>query len=156
MMTGVTAESEAREFARQWVAAWNSHDLDAITSHYDAAVVLTSPVAAKILNNPSETVEGNAALRNYFERGLELYPNLHFCVVGSVQHRGLLQESERHADGRVHGERENYPSGGKLQRVTAATESCHFERRRAFRHREKSRSESGSNARFLFACGSSE
>ena len=77
-MTCVTTESEAKGFARQWVAAWNSHDLDAIMSHYDAAVVLISPVAAKILDDPSGTVEGNAALRNYFERGLELYPNLHF------------------------------------------------------------------------------
>jgi hypothetical protein len=77
MMTCVT-ESEAKEFAQHWVATWNSHDLDAIVSHYDAAVVLTSPAAAKILDDVSGTVEGNAALRNYFERGLELYPNLRF------------------------------------------------------------------------------
>jgi len=47
-------------------------------SHYDVDVVLISPVAAKLFDDPSGTVEGNAALRNYFERGLELYPNLHF------------------------------------------------------------------------------
>ena len=74
----MTIELQATEFARQWVAAWNSHDLDAIMSHYDVDVVLTSPVAAKILDDPSGTVEGNAALRNYFKRGLEVYPNLHF------------------------------------------------------------------------------
>jgi hypothetical protein len=78
MMTCMTTESEAKEFARQWAGAWNSHDLDAILSHYDVGVVLISPVAAKILDDPSGTVEGNAALRNYFKRGLELYPNLHF------------------------------------------------------------------------------
>jgi hypothetical protein len=78
MMTCMTMESETKEFARQWVGAWNSHDLDAIMSHYDVDVVLISPVAAKILDDPSGTVEGNAALRNYFKRGLELYPNLHF------------------------------------------------------------------------------
>jgi hypothetical protein len=71
-------ESEAREFAAKWVAAWNSHELDAIMSHYDADVVLISPVAARILDNPSGTVERAAALRNYFKRGLELYPNLQF------------------------------------------------------------------------------
>jgi len=71
-------ESEATEFAREWVAAWNSRDLDAILSHYDENVVLTSPAAAKILGDPSGTVRGNAALRNYFQRGLEAYPNLHF------------------------------------------------------------------------------
>src|SRR6516162_2813954 len=68
----MTTESEATEFARQWVAAWNSHDLDAIMSHYDVDVVLTSPVAAKILDDPSGTVEGNAALRNYFQPPLEV------------------------------------------------------------------------------------
>ena len=78
MMTCMTTESEAKEFVHQWVRAWNSHDLDAILSHYDVGVVLISPVAAKILDDPSGTVEGNAALRNYFKRGLELYPNLHF------------------------------------------------------------------------------
>ena len=78
MMTCMSMESEAKEFARQWVAAWNSHDLDAIMSHYDVDVVLTSPVVAKIMNDRSGTVEGNAPLRDYFKRGLELYPNLHF------------------------------------------------------------------------------
>ena len=83
-------EKDARQFAEHWVAAWNSHDLDAIMSHYDVDVVLISPVAAKILDNPSGTVEGDAALRNYFKRGLELYPNLHFelldvmCALSSI------------------------------------------------------------------------
>jgi hypothetical protein len=73
-MTGL----EAKEFARQWIAAWNSHNLDSIMSHYDANAVLISPAAAKILDAPSGTVDGNSALRSYFKRGLELYPNLHF------------------------------------------------------------------------------
>ena len=81
MMTCMTTESKAKEFARQWVRAWNSHDLNAILSHYDVGVVLISPVAAKILDDPSGTVEGNAALRTYFKRGLELYPNLHFDLL---------------------------------------------------------------------------
>src|SRR5262244_2242044 len=78
MMTCMIAESETKELVSQWVAAWNSHDLDAIMSHYDVDVVLISPVAAKILDDHSGTVEGKGALRNYFERGLELYPNLRF------------------------------------------------------------------------------
>src|SRR5580698_8965250 len=41
-------------------------------------VVLISPAAAKILDDSSGTVEGKAALRSYFKRGLELYPNLYF------------------------------------------------------------------------------
>lgn len=71
-------ETEARQFARHWVLAWNSHDLDAIMSHYGSEVVLTSPIAAKLLNDASGTVAGKEALRGYFKRGLEAYPNLAF------------------------------------------------------------------------------
>jgi hypothetical protein len=72
------SELNAKEFAADWIAAWNSHDLDTILSHYSPDVVLTSPVAAKILNDESGTVRGKTALRNYFKLGLEAYPNLHF------------------------------------------------------------------------------
>jgi predicted ester cyclase len=74
---GVT-KNEALELAAQWVAAWNAHDLDAIMSHYDEAIELTSPVAAALLCVPDGTVAGKAALRGYFQRGLEAYPDLHF------------------------------------------------------------------------------
>ena len=72
------SETEARQFAHGWVLAWNSHDLDAVMSHYAPEVVLTSPAAAKLLSDPFGTVAGKEAVRNYFERGLEAYPNLTF------------------------------------------------------------------------------
>ena len=71
-------ETEARQFAHSWVSAWNSHDLDAILSHYGPEIVLISPAAAKLLNDASGTVAGKEALRSYFKRGLEAYPNLAF------------------------------------------------------------------------------
>jgi hypothetical protein len=71
-------DSEAQQFASEWIAAWNSHDLNAILSHHDESVVLTSPVAAKLLNDESGTLRGKAALRAYFRRGLEAYPDLRF------------------------------------------------------------------------------
>ena len=83
-------EDQAREFANHWIQAWNSHDLDTILSHYAQGVVLTSPVAARLLNNPSGTIEGKEGLRAYFERGLKAYPQLKFelldvmCGLSSV------------------------------------------------------------------------
>ena len=71
-------ESAARQFADDWAQAWNSHDLDAIMSHYADEIVLTSPVAAKLLNDPRGVVSGKSALRSYFGHGLEAYPNLAF------------------------------------------------------------------------------
>jgi ketosteroid isomerase-like protein len=72
------SETEARQFADGWVLAWNSHDLDAVMSHYAPEVVLTSPTAAKLLGDPSGTVAGKEAVRSYFARGLEAFPNLTF------------------------------------------------------------------------------
>ncbi len=70
--------SVAREFAQEWVNAWNSHDLEKILDHYDDDVTLISPVALKLLNNGDGVVGGKAALRDYFRRGLEAYPELRF------------------------------------------------------------------------------
>ena len=75
----------AENFAHRWIEAWNSHDLEAIMSHYSPEVVLTSPVAATLLNDPLGTVKGHSALRNYFRRGLEAYPNLQFELLDVMQ-----------------------------------------------------------------------
>ena len=74
-------EDNARNLASHWILAWNAHDLDEIMSHYREDVVLVSPVAAKILNDPSGAVKGKEALRAYFKRGLDLYPNLKFDLI---------------------------------------------------------------------------
>jgi hypothetical protein len=118
MMSCVT-ESEAKEFAKDWVAAWNSHDLDAIMSHYDAAVVLTSPAAAKILDDPSGTVEGNAALRNYFDRGLELYPNLRFELLDVMWGLSSIVICYKNQRGTRTAEFMEWGENGKIIRVVA-------------------------------------
>ncbi|MGH7340759.1 MAG: YybH family protein [Candidatus Rokuibacteriota bacterium] len=77
----VLEEGQARELADHWVKAWNSHDLDRIMAHYADDVVLISPVAARILGDPSGRVVGKAALRAYFQRALDVYPSLTFDLV---------------------------------------------------------------------------
>jgi len=47
-------------------------------SHYAPEVVLTSPTAAKLLGDSSGTIKGKQAVRSYFERGLQAFPNLTF------------------------------------------------------------------------------
>ena len=71
----------ALQFAKEWCEAWNSHDLDSIMSHYATDVVLTSPTATRLLQDPAGLVNGKNALRNYFEVGLQAYPNLRFEVL---------------------------------------------------------------------------
>ncbi|HVB40897.1 MAG TPA: nuclear transport factor 2 family protein [Terriglobales bacterium] len=72
----ITTIDAARGFAESWIAAWNAHDLEAILAHYDDAASSSSRVAARLLGNPE--VNGKAALRAYFQRGLEAHPDLAF------------------------------------------------------------------------------
>ncbi len=73
----------ARAFAEEWVAAWNSHDLELILTHYEEDVELRSPVAVKLLQGDG-TVRGKVALREYFELGLQAYPHLRFELVETL------------------------------------------------------------------------
>ena len=89
-ITAMLAEKEAERFAKDWCDAWNSHDLEAILSHYSDDVALTSPTAARLLKDPRGLVVGKEALQHYFSVGLMAYPNLRFevldvtCGVSSV------------------------------------------------------------------------
>ncbi len=71
-------KDEAWKLANHWVAAWNAHNLDLIMTHYEDAIELTSPVAARLLGTPDGKVAGKANVRAYFRRGLEAYPELQF------------------------------------------------------------------------------
>ena len=75
--------SFAREFAQDWVDAWNSHDLERILTHYDDEVILASPVALRLLGGDG-AVRGKAALREYFLRGLEAFPDIHFDLIDAL------------------------------------------------------------------------
>jgi ketosteroid isomerase-like protein len=74
-------EARAHEFARDWLAAWNSHDLDAVLVHFADAVTFTSPVAARILAGSDGVIRGKAALRAYWSEGVRLIPDLQFELV---------------------------------------------------------------------------
>jgi hypothetical protein len=68
----------AQDFARQWIKAWNLHDLDNILSHYHDACELTSPLIASVLKEPSGTVTGKDRIRAYWEKALDRIPDLSF------------------------------------------------------------------------------
>jgi len=68
----------AKNFADEWVRAWNNKDIEAIMSHYADSVVFSSPFILKAQINDKGTIHGKNELRKYFERALEKNPGLHF------------------------------------------------------------------------------
>jgi hypothetical protein len=112
-------ENEARRFAAHWIEAWNSRDLDEIMLHYGPDVVLVSPVAAKILSDPSGTVKGKEALRIYFRRGLEAYPDLKFELVDVLWGLSSVVLYYVNQKGTKTGEFMEFNAGGEVIRVVA-------------------------------------
>jgi len=73
----------ADAFARDWIEAWNSHDLDRILAHYDDAFVMSSPRIAAVAGEPSGVLEGKAAIGAYWKKALELAPALRFELIAT-------------------------------------------------------------------------
>jgi len=110
----VISDEQAAGFAKEWYAAWNAHDLDAMLAHYSDDVEFTSPFVVAISDEPTGTIRGKDAVRAYFQRGLERFPDLHFepleTLVGvdsvtlvyvSVENRRAAEVMTLDTDGRV-------------------------------------------------------
>src|SRR6476660_1145573 len=69
---------DPREFAEEWVRAWNAHDVEAVLAHFHDDVEFTSPVAARVLPDSDGVVRGKDALRHYWTTALTMLPDLHF------------------------------------------------------------------------------
>jgi hypothetical protein len=68
----------ALSFAQEWIAAWNSHDLERILSHYSEDFEMASPLIVERMGEPSGVLKGKAAVRRYWAQGLAAQPPLRF------------------------------------------------------------------------------
>ena len=74
-------EALIQQLARDWLEAWNRHDLDTILAHYAEDVEFTSPFVAKLTGEPGGTLRGKVSLRGFFAKGLAAYPDLRFKMI---------------------------------------------------------------------------
>lgn len=79
------ANVNAIEFGREWEAAWNRRDVEAILKHFHDDAVFTSPVAKRIGFAEDGVVTGKDALRRYWTAALAQNPNLRFHVTTVYQ-----------------------------------------------------------------------
>ena len=71
------------EFARAWSEAWNAHDLERILAHYTDDFDFTSPYIVRLMGEPTGALKGKDRIREYWRRGLERLPDLHFKHVST-------------------------------------------------------------------------
>lgn len=68
----------AEHFAKEWIGAWNAHDLDAILRHFADGIVFRSPRIALVMGEPVAFVTGKPALALYWGKALSIAKDLHF------------------------------------------------------------------------------
>jgi hypothetical protein len=71
----------AERFAREWVEAWNAHDLERVLSHYEDDFEMSSPIIVTMMGEPSGKLKGKAAVGAYWAKALKLLPQLRFELV---------------------------------------------------------------------------
>jgi len=111
--------TEANDFARQWIAAWNAHDLPLIMNHYSDDIVFSSPFVSKIANESSGTLRGRAAVLQYFGEALQRFPSLRFqlrAVLIGIETLTILYES---VNGLLAAETALLNGAGRITRVWA-------------------------------------
>ncbi len=74
----------ATHFAAVWIAAWNSHDLQRILSHYADDFEMSSPAIAQIAGEPSGRLKGKKAIAAYWAKALQRMPDLRFELVNTL------------------------------------------------------------------------
>lgn len=109
----------AARLARDWLDAWNAHDLERVLGHYADDVEFTSPFVPALLGDAGGTVRGRQALGDYFAKALARYPALHFrleSVLAGLRSFTVCYES---VNGRAAAEVMELDAEGRIVRVLA-------------------------------------
>jgi len=76
-------EAEADNFVTEWLAAWNSHDVERITSHYHDEVDYHSPFVARLADD-RDHLHGKKEVRDYVTSALTRFPQLQLGPIVTV------------------------------------------------------------------------
>ena len=75
------ATADLAALGREWIAAWNSHDLERILALYTDDSEMTSDRIPLLGLDASGTLRGKHRLRQYWEIAFQRLPNLHFDLI---------------------------------------------------------------------------
>jgi hypothetical protein len=73
----------ADAFAREWMEAWNAHDLDRVMYHYTDDFEMSSPFITQLTGEASGTLKGKERVFAYWKSAFEKFPDLRFHLEGA-------------------------------------------------------------------------
>ena len=69
--SGQVSPTFAQQFAQDWAAAWNSHDLGRILQHYADDLELRSPGIITVAGEPNGILKGRDKVADYWSKALQ-------------------------------------------------------------------------------------
>lgn len=112
-------ETRAKAFAAEWIAAWNSRDLERILSHYTDDFEFSSPFIVQVAGEPSGRLRGKLAVGAYWAKALERIPNLESELSSVLWGVASLVIHYRRHDGRFAAEWFEFSDDGKVSKSSA-------------------------------------
>jgi len=109
----------AQRFAKDWIEAWNAHDLDRVLAHYADGFEMSSPFIVQLGGEPSGTLRGKDAVRAYWTRALELMPRLRFELVSVLAGVSSVTLYYRGARGRLAAEVFHFDAARRVTKAFA-------------------------------------
>jgi hypothetical protein len=83
-MSAIIDSAFASEFAAEWIAAWNSGDLERIFTHYTDDFEMRSPLIVERGFSSTGVLHGKAAIRPYWGAGIAAAkPPLNFELIAA-------------------------------------------------------------------------
>jgi SnoaL-like protein len=110
---------EAKRFADDWIRDWNSHDMNAILSHYADGFEMQSPMIVEIAGETSGILKGKDKVGAYWSQGLKKFPDLRFFLVGVLRGVRSLTLYYRGVDGKLAAEVFFFNGQGKIEKGIA-------------------------------------
>lgn len=114
----ITAEF-ARHFAHEWIAAWNSRDLEQVLAHYSDDFEMNSPVIIRIAGEPSGRLRGKDAVGAYWATALSMIPDQHFELISTLVGVDSITLYYKGAGGRLAAEVFHFGPNGRVVRAFA-------------------------------------
>jgi hypothetical protein len=109
----------AEQFATEWIESWNAHDLNRVLSHYANDFEMSSPVITQVTGEPSGSLRGKAAVGAYWQKAMELVPDLQFELLSVLAGVNSITLYYKGARGRLAAEVFHFGPDRKVTRAFA-------------------------------------
>ena len=81
----MVTEGQAKQFAEEWIGAWNQRDIQEIIRHYADAIEFWSPRIVSHYGIEAGVIRDKSVLVRYFIHGLDTQPKLKFTLLNVLR-----------------------------------------------------------------------